>query len=99
MKIPRSKIGLTFSCLYLFVSIFLIATQGFFGESFIAIFLGWPWSFLLVYFDIVMTQRDPLFTLPLSLHVQVLGPILLNVIFLYWIGAGTEKLFCHRRKT
>jgi len=81
MIIPKSQFGLTFSLLYILGSVYLIVTQGLFGESFIAVILGLPWSFLLVFSKI-----------SIPLYVLILMPIVLNVVLLYWIGAGIQKL-------
>lgn len=98
MKIPVSKIGLTLSTIYLFVSLYLVLSQGLFGESFIALKLGLPWSFILIYFNIfTMSENNPLFYF--FLYIWVLGPIILNLILLYMIGVGIEKLFSKRKST
>ena len=92
MKLLKSKTGLTLSFLYLGISIFLIISQGLFGESFIAVILGLPWSFLIVYFKLfTISQHHPLFLL--FLYIETLGPIIVNIILFYWIGVGVEKLF------
>ena len=68
---------------FVFTAAYLIFTQGLFGESFIAVILGLPWSFLMA-----------LLGQPLSNpYMMVLTPIVLNVIALYWIGFGIEKLY------
>lgn len=82
MRIPKSQFGLTFLLLYILGSIYLIVTQGLFGESFVAITLGLPWSFLLV-----------LSNINIPVYIFVLAPIVLNAVLLYWIGAGIQKLF------
>ena len=98
MRIPQSKIGLTLSILYLLVSVFLILSQGLFGESFIAIILGLPWSFLMIYFNLpIISENNPLF--PLFLYIWVLGPVIVNITLFYWIGVGIEKLFSKRKST
>ena len=97
MRIPQSKIGLTLSTLYLLVSAFLILSQGLFGESFIAIVLGLPWSFLMIYFNLTISENNPLF--PIFLYIWVLGPVIVNIILFYWIGVGIEKLFSKRKST
>lgn len=65
---------------YLLLSAYLIATQGLFGESFIAIILGFPWSFLLAFFEFFHV------TTPL-VYVLVFAPIALNAAILWWIGS------------
>ena len=93
MRLPKSKVGLTLSFLYLIVSIFLILSQGLFGESFIAILLGFPWSFLIVLGEIntIVSDSSPLFSL--FLYSWVLAPIIVNLVLFYWIGVGIQKLF------
>lgn len=89
MKLPKSKIGLTFPILYLLGSIFLIITQGLFGENFIVLILGLPWSFGTILLGFTATNTVFLYTL-------FLMPILFNIIILYWIGMGIQKLFFNR---
>ena len=93
MRLPKSKVGLTLSFLYLIVSTYLILSQGIFGESFIAILLGFPWSFMIVLGGInsVVSDSNPLFFL--FLYSWVLAPIIVNLVLFYWIGVGIQKLF------
>lgn len=72
--------------LYLLLCAYLIATQGLFGESFIAILLGLPWTLILAYFEFFNV------TPPLA-YVLILAPIALNAAILYWIGSlfGKKK--------
>ena len=90
MRFPKSKIGLTLSLLYLLGSMFLIASQGLFGESFIAITLGLPWSIFMIAFPNVIGDDSHL--VRLSLYIRVLAPIMVNIILFYWIGVGIQKL-------
>ena len=92
MRLPKSKVGLTLSFLYLIVSTYLILSQGLFGESFIAILLGFPWSFMIVLGGInsVVSESNPLFSL--FLYSWVLAPIIVNLVLFYWIGVGIQKL-------
>ena len=98
MKLPKSKVGLILSFLYLAGSIFLILSQGIFGESFIAILLGFPWSFLIVLGGInaVVSDSNPLYFL--FLYSWVLTPIIVNVILFYWVGVFLEKVFSRKPK-
>ena len=93
MRLPKSKVGLTLSFLYLIFSTYLILSQGIFGESFIAILLGFPWSFLIVLGGIntIVSDSSPLFSL--FLYSWVLAPIIVNLVLFYWIGVGIQKLF------
>ena len=92
MSLPKSKAGLTLSFLYLIGGIYLILSQGLFGESFVALLLGFPWSFLIVLSggNTIVSDSSPLFSL--FLYAWVLVPIIVNLILLYWIGAGIQKL-------
>lgn len=75
-----SIIGLALSGIYVLVSLYLIATQGLFGESFIVIILGLPWSFLLALMEFGSVTG-------FWLYVLVLAPLVLNAWILYVIGA------------
>jgi len=66
--------------LYLLLCTYLIATQGLFGESFIAILLGLPWTLILAYFEFFNA------TPPLA-YVLILAPIALNAGILWYIGS------------
>ena len=90
MKLPTSKVGLTLSGLYLLGSIYLILTQGLFGESFIVLILGLPWSFGTVLLGFTATNT-------VFLYILFLTPILFNIIIFYWMGVGIQKLFFNRR--
>jgi len=59
MHLPKSQFGLTFSLLYIFGSIYLIATQGLFGENFIVATLGLPWSFFMVFSAASLAEIAP----------------------------------------
>ena len=88
MRIPQSKIGLILSIIYILVSVFLILSQGLFGESFIAIVLGMPWQYFIVYLNLQSAVSSTSSLFPVFLYTWVLAPIVLNIILLYWIGAG-----------
>ena len=67
--------------LYLLLCAYLIATQGLFGESFIAILLGFPWSFILAFFEYGGNPST------FMIYVLVLGPIALNAAILWYISS------------
>ena len=90
MKLWQSKVGWVFAGLYLATAVFLIRSQGLFGESFIAVVLGLPWSALLVF---IGAQRLGSLLYPVGLYAVVLFPIILNTSLLYLIGFGVERLF------
>jgi hypothetical protein len=92
MKLWQSKVGWACAGLYLATAAFLLSSQGLFGESFIAVFLGLPWSALLVLLnDFLPRQGSPLYLV--GLYGQLLVPIALNAGVLYLIGLGIERLF------
>lgn len=74
-----SNLGFWLAGAYISLSVFCVFTQGLIGESFIAIALGIPWSFLLAYFE--YWQTDGLF-----LILLLLVPMVLNTFFLFRIG-------------
>lgn len=74
-----SKLGLVLTGLYVLACAYLIATQGLFGESFIAIILGLPLSMLLAAVEFG-NVTGPL------LYVLVLLPLVVNAFVLYGIG-------------
>ena len=91
MKLPNSKIGLALSVLYLAVSLYLIATQGLFGESFVALFLGYPWSFLIILLKLHELIPDTHVLFPLFLYVWLLVPIGVNGFLLYRFGVMIQR--------
>lgn len=80
-----SKPGLVLAALYLVLCAYLIYTQGLFGESFIALILGLPWSMLFAYFEYGNTSGS-------GLVVMLLVPLALNAYLLYWIGSLFGRL-------
>ena len=93
MKIPKSKTGFILSAAYVIGSFFLIVSEGLFGESFIALLLGFPWSLIIIYCKI--TEDNPFF-IPM-LYSGIFLPIILNACLLYMMGFGMEKLFLMRK--
>lgn len=93
MKLWQSNMGWAFAGLYLVTAVFLICSQGLFGESFIAVFLGLPWSALLV---LIGAQRLGSLLYPVGLYAYVLFPIVLNASLLYLIGFGVERYLTRR---
>ncbi len=75
-----SKPGIITAGVYLALSLYFISTQGLAGESFIAIVLGIPWSFVLALVEYGSAQ-GPILT------VLLLTPIALNALILYWFAA------------
>ncbi len=71
--------GLYLAIAYLIVSGYLLMTHGLFGESFIALILGMPWTLALSYFEFWGLTGFPL-------TVLLLAPIGANAYLLYRIG-------------
>ena len=87
LEFKKSKIGFIFALSYFLFSIYLINSQGLFGESFIAILLGFPWSFLIIYFGFNTFISD------ISLYLWILTPIIINIILFYLVGGFIERKF------
>ena len=79
-----SKTGLALGGIFLLISLYLILTQGLFGESFIALQLGVPWVFILAYFQFFNPQSTAL------LATLLLIPVALNALVLYYAGVLLE---------
>lgn len=75
-----SKTGLALAGTYALVCIYLIATQGLFGESFIALILGMPWTLLLAFFEFGGASGA-------LVYILILTPMALNALLLYGIGS------------
>ncbi len=86
MKLPSSKLGLSLAVIYILAAAYLILTQGLFGESFISIILGLPWTLLLALIEFGGASG-------VFLYVLILTPMVLNAVILYWIGALIQRLF------
>ncbi len=85
-----SKAGLISAGAYLTLCAYFFYTQGLFGESFIAIILGIPWSFVLALIEFGGAEGS-------ILNVLILTPILLNAILLYWLAATISSRIALRR--
>ncbi|RJQ35393.1 hypothetical protein C4556_00315 [Candidatus Parcubacteria bacterium] len=72
------KAGVLLSGVYLAASAYLIATQRLFGESFIAIILGLPWTLALSYFEFFGASGT-------FAYMLLLTSIALNAFILYKI--------------
>jgi len=81
----KSKLGLALASLYVLLAVYLIATQGLFGESFIALILGLPWSMIPSFFEFGGASG-------VLMYVLLLGPIALNVALLYFIGTVLARI-------
>ena len=79
-----SKLGLALALIYLAVCAFFMYSHGLFGESFITIILGLPWSMALAYFEYFNAEGA-------LAYVLAFLPIILNAAILYWIGSKLRK--------
>lgn len=86
MHISLSKPGVILSAVYLLICVALIFSQGLFGESFIALILGMPWTLMLASIEFGNVSGA-------LLYILILLPIAINALLLYWIGAffGRKK--------
>lgn len=80
----QNSLSLILSGIYIIVCIYFFATQGLFGESFIALILGMPWSLGLAYFEFFNAEGT-------LAYILVLAPIVLNAGILYWIGSLLKR--------
>lgn len=81
----KSKFGLVFGGAFLLIAIYLIATQGLFGESFVALMLGMPWALIPAYFE-YGGDSGPL------VYFLLVVPILINACILYGVGSFVGRL-------
>ncbi len=72
--------GLSLATIYVVACIMFIWNQGLFGESFIALILGLPWSMGFAYFEYFNASGWVAATL-------LIAPLILNAVILYWIGS------------
>lgn len=84
-----SKTGVALALIYIASAAYLIAIQGLFGESFIAIMLGLPWSLGLSYFEYFGADGA-------ALVFFLVMPMALNALIFYWIGTLISRLFPNR---
>jgi len=80
-----SKMGLVLASVFALAALFLITTQGLFGESFIALILGMPWVLALSYFEFFNPQSA------VALAALLIFPIVINVAVLYTVGMLIES--------
>lgn len=81
----KSRLGLGLAGIYLLIVIYLAATQGVFGESFIMLILGLPWTLGLAAIEFGGAVGS-------FAYVLIFAPIVLNTIILYWIGSRITRL-------
>lgn len=74
------------SGVYLALTALFISTQGIFGESFIVIILGLPWSLVPAYFEFGNIEG-------FFVYMLVLVPLVLNAAILYAIGHGISRIY------
>ncbi len=75
----RSYLKFLLPLLYIAACVYLISTQGLFGESFIVLILGMPWSLLPAFFEFADVSGA-------LLYVLVFAPLVINALILYWLG-------------
>lgn len=95
MKTPK-LFGWLLVSIYIIVSVYLIRTQGFVGESFIIVFLGLPWSLFLILLD-KFSPREGTTLFYIYFYIGFLGPIILNAMVFYWLGVGIKNLLSDNR--
>ncbi len=71
--------------IYVLAAAYFIFTQGLFGESFISIILGMPWTLALSVVEFGGAEGPALYAL-------VIAPMVLNALLLYWIGSVLGKV-------
>lgn len=76
--------GFILAGVYVAISTILILSQGLFGESFIAILLGFPWSFMLAFIEFGNVSGA-------GLYILVLAPLVLNTMIFYGVGTTLDR--------
>lgn len=79
-----SRTGVILAGAYIAICAVLISTQGLFGESFISLILGLPWTLGLAFFEYFNADGALVYALALA-------PLALNAMILYWIGARVSR--------
>ncbi len=82
--VHMSRAGLIAAGVYVALCVYLIATQGLFGESFITIILGLPWSMLLAFFEYFNATGA-------VAYILAIIPLVLNAALIYWIAARLTR--------
>lgn len=76
----KSKLGLILAGVYTIIAVYFVATQGLFGESFIALILGMPWTLALAAVEFGGATGA-------AATLLLIIPMLINAALLYWIGS------------
>lgn len=79
-----STFGLSVAGIYLAICAYFIGTQGLFGESFITLILGLPWTLGLAFFEYFNASGSVAVVLALI-------PLALNAGILYWVTARVTR--------
>ena len=87
-----SKTGTALAGIFILVALYLVLTQGLFGESFIALILGLPWVLMFSYFEFFNPQSQ------VVLATFLLLPILFNAVLLYCLGILIEWIAARLKK-
>ncbi len=87
-----SKTGLNLALGYLVVCGILITIFGFFGETFIVLILGAPWSIPLSLLTQYYAPLEGTGYYNTVVYITYSAATLLNAVMLYWIGKLFSKL-------
>ncbi len=87
-----SKTGLNLALGYLVVCGILITVFGFFGETFIVLILGAPWSIPLSLLAQHYASLEGTGYYNTVVYIAYSAATLLNAVFLYWMGKLFSKL-------
>ena len=77
---------MVFAATYALTALYLIATHGLFGESFVALFLGAPWTFGLAAIEFGGAEGA-------AAVLLLTAPMLLNAFLFYWAGSYIGRVF------
>lgn len=80
----RSTYGWIFVGIYIAACAYFIGTQGLFGESFITLILGLPWTLGLAFFEYFNATGS-------VAVILALVPLALNALIIYWIAARITR--------
>jgi|GEM_PF-1387542 len=88
IKLLGHRLGL--ALVYLLAAVYLILAQGLFGESFVTLILGLPWTLALAAFEYFRAEG-------ILLYILALGPIAANAVILsIYIGRFIDNRIAPR---
>jgi hypothetical protein len=79
-----SKLGAGLAAAYVALCAYLLYSQGLFGESFVALILGLPWSLFFSFFEFFNAGAP-------FVYILLFAPMILNAFLLYWGGNKIGK--------